>query len=85
MLTDGFQGTEWFDAAGPAVLVLRVPGGSFTAEEKGRPNPQAVFGAVSVVTDPSGQVLLGCSTRGRWELPGVHSSKVVPYGAGVVP
>ena len=70
LVTSGFAEVERFDAAGLAVLMLREPGGSFTAEEKGRPEPQAVFGAAVVVTDPSGRVLLGRSTRGMWELPG---------------
>ncbi|WP_406840750.1 methyltransferase, FxLD system [Streptomyces sp. AHU1] len=69
-LTDGFERVEQFDAAGLAVLLLRGPTGSFSAEEKGRPEPQAVFGAAVVVTDAFGRVLLGRSTRGMWELPG---------------
>ncbi|MET9805498.1 methyltransferase, FxLD system [Streptomyces halstedii] len=69
-LTDGFEHVEQFDAEGMAVLVLRGPAGSFSAEEKLRPEPQAVFGAAVVVTDPFGRVLLGRSTRGMWELPG---------------
>ncbi|QNA72059.1 methyltransferase, FxLD system [Streptomyces sp. So13.3] len=69
-LTDGFNETERFDAEGLAVLVLRGRGGSFSAEEKSRPDPQAVFGAAMVVTDAFGRVLLGRSTRGMWELPG---------------
>jgi len=71
-LTDGFDNVERFDAEGLAVLVLRGQGLSFTAEEKRRPEPQAVFGAAVVVTDACGRVLLGRSTRGMWELPGVH-------------
>ncbi|MFF7186481.1 methyltransferase, FxLD system [Streptomyces sp. NPDC008222] len=68
-LADGFREAARFDAAGLALLVLRGPGGSFTTEEKRRPDPQAVFGAAVVVTDPSGRVLLGRSVRGMWELP----------------
>ncbi|MFI8952710.1 methyltransferase, FxLD system [Streptomyces sp. NPDC053750] len=71
-LTDGFEDVEQFDAEGLAVLVLRGPAGSFSAEEKLRPEPQAVFGAAVVVTDTFGRVLLGRSTRGMWELPGGH-------------
>ncbi|MGW4271069.1 bifunctional class I SAM-dependent methyltransferase/NUDIX hydrolase [Streptomyces seoulensis] len=71
-LTDGFEHVEQFDAEGLAVLVLRGPAGSFSTEERGRPEPQAVFGAAAVVTDMFGRVLLGRSTRGMWELPGGH-------------
>ncbi|MER5549765.1 methyltransferase, FxLD system [Streptomyces sp. NPDC002589] len=69
-LTDGFEHVEQFDAEGLAVLLLRGPAASFSAEEKGRPEPQAVFGAAVVVTDTFGRVLLCRSTRGMWELPG---------------
>lgn len=70
LLREGFAQVERFDAAGLAVLVLHHPSGSYTAVEKGRPEPQAVFGAAVVLTDPSGRVLLGRSTQGMWELPG---------------
>ncbi|WP_331735579.1 methyltransferase, FxLD system (plasmid) [Streptomyces sp. NBC_01166] len=70
LLMEGFEEARRFDAAGMAVLMLRKPGGSFTAAEKGRPEPQAVVGAAAVVTDTSGRVLLGRSARGMWELPG---------------
>ncbi|MET7642471.1 methyltransferase, FxLD system [Streptomyces sp. NPDC005426] len=69
-LTQGFEEATRFDTEGLAVVVLRGPGGSFTALEKGRPAPQAVMGAVAVLTDGSGRVLLGRSIKGMWELPG---------------
>ncbi|MFB7852939.1 NUDIX domain-containing protein [Streptomyces sp. NPDC056053] len=69
-VTDGFEEASRFDVEGLAVLVLRGPGGSFTAVEKGWPAPQAVMGAAAVVTNAAGHVLLGRSTRGMWELPG---------------
>ncbi|WP_073736226.1 class I SAM-dependent methyltransferase [Streptomyces sp. CB02488] len=69
-ITDGFEEALRFEAEGLAVLVLRGSGGSFTAMEKGRPNPQAVAGAAAVVTDAAGRVLLGRSAKGMWELPG---------------
>ncbi|MGX1760490.1 methyltransferase, FxLD system [Streptomyces lydicus] len=50
--------------------MLRHPAGDFAAVEKGRPEPQSVVGVCAVVTDGSGRVLLGRSTRGMWELPG---------------
>jgi protein-L-isoaspartate(D-aspartate) O-methyltransferase len=68
-LGDGFASCERFDAEQLAVLVLRGPR-SFCLEEKGRPEPQAVFGVGVVVTDGSGRLLLGRSVRGLWELPG---------------
>jgi hypothetical protein len=81
-LTDGFEHVEQFDAEGLAVLVLRGPAGSFSAEEKGRPEPQAVFGAAVVVTDAFGRVLLGRSTRDMWELTGVRAgSRGALHGA----
>ncbi|GGT65727.1 hypothetical protein GCM10010207_76010 [Streptomyces atratus] len=57
-LNDGFERVERLDAEGLAVLALRGPAESFSAEEKLRPEPQAVFGAATVVTDASGRVLL---------------------------
>lgn len=82
-LTDGFNKAERFDAEGLAVLVLRGRGGSFSAEEKLRPDPQAVFGAVVVATDASGRVLLGRSTRGMWELPAgrIETGEAAPAAA----
>jgi protein-L-isoaspartate(D-aspartate) O-methyltransferase len=68
-LTDGFTKAERFDAEGLAVLLLRRAEGAFSAKEKLRPDPQAVFGAAVVVTDSFGRVLLGRSKRGMWELP----------------
>ncbi|OKK22854.1 methyltransferase [Streptomyces sp. CB00455] len=82
-LTDGFDHVEQFDVEGLAVLALRGPAGSFSAEEKLRPEPQAVFGAAVVVTDTFGRVLLGRSTRGMWELPGgrVETGEAAPAAA----
>ncbi|MFD0623103.1 NUDIX domain-containing protein [Streptomyces sanglieri] len=82
-LTDGFENVERFDAAGLAVLVLRGTGGSFSAQEKLRPAPQAVLGAAVVVTDAYGRVLLGRSTRGMWELPGgrIETGEAAPAAA----
>ncbi|MET8114808.1 methyltransferase, FxLD system [Streptomyces prasinus] len=82
-LADGFVTCERFDAKGLAVLFLRGPGGSFSAREKPRPEPQAVFGAAVVVTDASGRVLLGRSTRNMWELPGgrIETGEAAPAAA----
>ncbi|MFF5157871.1 hypothetical protein ACFY3N_16720 [Streptomyces sp. NPDC000348] len=69
-LSDGFAACERFDAEGLAVLVLRGPGGSFGAEEKQWPEPQAVFGAAAVVTwEPPG---------GRIEQGGAAPAAAVP-------
>lgn len=69
LLAEGFDTVARFDAEGLAVLVLRGPAGEVSVVERGRPVPQAVFGASAIVTDGEGQVLLGRSTRGMWELP----------------
>lgn len=75
-LTDGFRHTERFDTHDFAVLVLHRPDGTFSIEEKLRPDPQAVFGAAGVtvtdtVTDTFGRVVpLGCWSQGTWEPPG---------------
>ncbi|MEV5432725.1 hypothetical protein [Streptomyces sp. NPDC052701] len=39
-LMDGFWRTERFDAQGLAVLLLGGPEGTFTAKEKGHPEPR---------------------------------------------
>ncbi|GLW18048.1 hypothetical protein Stsp01_47910 [Streptomyces sp. NBRC 13847] len=70
LLTEGWSQVERFDAEGLAVLVLRGPKSAYAAVEKGRPEPQSVVGVCAVVTDDSGRVLLGRSTRNMWELPG---------------
>ncbi|MFS4104051.1 methyltransferase, FxLD system [Streptomyces sp. PD-S100-1] len=82
-LTGGLEHVERFDAENLAVLVLRGPAGSFSVQEKGRPEPQAVFGAAVVVTDAFGRVLLGCSTQGMWEVPGgrIETGEAVPAAA----
>ncbi|MEV4976445.1 methyltransferase, FxLD system [Streptomyces scopuliridis] len=82
-LTDGFERVGRFDAGGLAVLALRGPAGLFSAEEKLRPEPQAVFGAAVVVTDAFGRVLLGRSTQGMWELPGgrIETGEAAPAAA----
>ncbi|NMO32307.1 methyltransferase domain-containing protein [Streptomyces sp. GMY01] len=82
-LTGGFEHVERFDAENLAVLVLRGPAGSFSVQEKGRPEPQAVSGAAVVVTDAFGRVLLGCSTQGMWEVPGgrIETGEAVPAAA----
>jgi protein-L-isoaspartate(D-aspartate) O-methyltransferase len=82
-LADGFNKAERFDAKGLAMLTLRGGDGSFSAEEKLRPDPQAVFGTAVVATDRAGSVLLGRSTRGMWELPGgrIETGESAPAAA----
>lgn len=71
VLTEGWKQAEQLDAEGLAVLVLRGPCPTpTTAVEKGRPDGHALTGALAVVTDKAGRVLLARSTRGMWELPG---------------
>jgi len=84
LLAEGWSQVERLDAKGLAVLVLRHPARDFTAVEKGRPEPQSVVGVCAVVTDGSGCVLLGRSTRGMWELPGGarRGGRVLPGGSG---
>src|ERR1044072_393612 len=73
-------------AVGPPEPVGRPPVRTAGAVEKGRPTPQAVFGACAVVTDAARRVLLGRSTRGMWELPGgrIEAGRAVhaPGGRG---
>lgn len=73
VLAEGWEQAERYNADGLAFVVLRGPGRHpSTVVEKNRPNPQAVFGTCTVLTDDAGRVLLGRSTRGMWELPGGH-------------
>ncbi|SFC62739.1 methyltransferase, FxLD system [Streptomyces aidingensis] len=54
-----------------AVLILREPASDpVRAVEKDRPAPHALTGALAVVTDAHGRLLLGWSARGTWEMPG---------------
>ncbi|MFG2483393.1 methyltransferase, FxLD system [Streptomyces virginiae] len=71
LLTAGWKQATRLEADEFAVLVLRGPcHGDTTAVEKGQPTGHALIGALAVVTDEAGRVLLGRSTRGMWELPG---------------
>ncbi|MFJ4697199.1 NUDIX domain-containing protein [Streptomyces sp. NPDC088768] len=71
VLAEGFEECERYDVDGLAALVLRRPGGSYSAAEMARkPVAQAILGAGVVVTDPNGRLLLGRSVQGMWSLPG---------------
>ncbi|WP_328584963.1 bifunctional class I SAM-dependent methyltransferase/NUDIX hydrolase [Streptomyces sp. NBC_00370] len=82
-LTDGLEQVGRFEASDLALLVLRGPVGPLRTKEKQRPEPQAVFGAAAVVTDPSGRVLLGRSILGMWELPAgrIETGEAAPAAA----
>jgi protein-L-isoaspartate(D-aspartate) O-methyltransferase len=70
-------GADWetvdrLEADQLAVLVLRGPchTGTRAVERQRPPAGPAVTGALAVVTDEAGRILLGRSRRGMWELPG---------------
>lgn len=75
VLTEGWETVERLDADQLAVLVLRGPCHAGTrAAEKRPPTGHALTGALAVVTDEAGRVLLGRSARGMWEMAGGKSS-----------
>ncbi|MER6447221.1 methyltransferase, FxLD system [Streptomyces venezuelae] len=81
----GWEQTGRLDADGLAVLVLRGPRhADTTAVEKRPPTGHALTGALAVVTDPAGRVLLGRSARGMWELPGGKTSGSEDFAAAAV-
>ncbi|MER8084238.1 methyltransferase, FxLD system [Streptomyces sp. NPDC087532] len=85
LLTAGWKQAERLEADGLAVLVLRGPGhAGTTAVEKRPPTGHALTGALAVVTDEAGRVLLGRSTRGMWELPGGKTSGSEDFASAAV-
>ncbi|GAB2735305.1 methyltransferase, FxLD system [Kitasatospora kifunensis] len=75
LLSAGWEEAQRLAADDLAVLVLRGPCHTDTkAVEKRPPTGHALTGAVAVVTDDSGRVLLGRSRRGMWELPAGKTS-----------
>ncbi|MFI9788610.1 methyltransferase, FxLD system [Kitasatospora sp. NPDC051984] len=82
-LTSGWTDVQRVNAGNLAVLVLRGPCRDTVATERSTPatGNVAVAGALAVVTNSRGQVLLGWSTRGMWELPG-GKIDTVEDGAG---
>ncbi|MFD6967120.1 methyltransferase [Streptomyces sp. NPDC059949] len=85
LLTACWEQVERLDAGGLAVLVLRGPcHADTTAVEKRPPTGHALTGALAVVTDAAGRVLLGRSTRGMWELPGGKTSGSEDFAAAAV-
>ncbi|MFD0396100.1 NUDIX domain-containing protein [Streptomyces nogalater] len=76
---------ERLDADGLAFLVLRDPCHTATrAVEKGPTTGHALTGALAVVTDVAGRVLLGRSRRGMLELPGGKSDGPEDFAAAAV-
>ncbi|MFG3589452.1 NUDIX domain-containing protein [Streptomyces sp. NPDC047990] len=70
-LTCGWSSVQRFAAGDLAALVLRGPCAGTVATERSVPaTGYAVAGALTVVTDAQGRVLLGWSKRGMWEIPG---------------
>ncbi|MET9778823.1 methyltransferase, FxLD system [Streptomyces sp. NPDC006367] len=71
VLAAGWETVERLDADGLAVLVLRGPCHTGTRAVEKRPTTaHALTGALAVVTDDAGRVLLGRSRDGMLELPG---------------
>ncbi|MFF2144634.1 methyltransferase, FxLD system [Kitasatospora sp. NPDC058190] len=75
LLITGWEETRRLAADDLAVLVLHGPCHTDTrAVEKCPPTGHALTGAVVVVTDDAGRVLLGRSRRNMWELPAGKTS-----------
>ncbi|WP_079080649.1 methyltransferase, FxLD system [Streptomyces ardesiacus] len=71
VLATGWETVERLEADGLAFLVLRGPGHTGTRAVEKRPTTgHALTGALAVVTDDAGRVLLGRSRQGMLELPG---------------
>ena len=86
LLTEGWETVERLEADQLAVLVLRGPchTGTRAVERKRPPTGLAVAGALAVVTDEAGRVLLGRSRRSMWELPGGKSAGSESFEAAAV-
>lgn len=80
LLTAGWKETRRLAADDLAVLVLRGPCHIDTrAVEKGPTTGHALTGAVVVVTDDAGRVLLGHSRGNMWELPAGKTTGVESF------
>ncbi|MFB7252610.1 methyltransferase, FxLD system [Streptomyces nojiriensis] len=85
LLGAGWAMVERLDADGLAFLVLRGPCHADTrAVEKRPPTSHALTGALAVVTDDAGRVLLGRSRRGMLELPGGKTAGPEDFAAAAV-
>ncbi|MFJ4125991.1 methyltransferase, FxLD system [[Kitasatospora] papulosa] len=70
-LTCGWTSVQRIAVGDSAALVLHGPCADTVATERSVPaTGYAVAGALTVVTDEHGRVLLGWSKRGMWEIPG---------------
>ncbi|MGW4890700.1 methyltransferase, FxLD system [Kitasatospora sp. NPDC004240] len=84
-LTCGWQSVQRLAAGDLAVLVLRDPrADTVEVERQLPPTGPAAIGAVAVVTDRSGRVLLGYSRDGMWELPGGKTAGGESFEAAAV-
>ncbi|MGW2203181.1 methyltransferase, FxLD system [Streptomyces sp. NPDC001774] len=85
LLGAGWKTVERLDADGLAFLVLRGPCYLDTrAVEKEPTTGHALSGALAVVTDDAGRVLLGRSRRGMLELPGGKTTGREDFAAAAV-
>ncbi|MFD7861354.1 methyltransferase, FxLD system [Streptomyces sp. NPDC059783] len=85
LLGEGWETVERLDADGLAFLVLRGPRHTGTRAVEKRPTTgHALTGALAVVTDDAGRVLLGRSTRGMLELPGGKTTGPEDFAAAAV-
>ncbi|MGW2016824.1 methyltransferase, FxLD system [Streptomyces sp. NPDC001927] len=85
LLGAGWETVERLDADGLAFLVLRGPCHVDTrAVEKRLTAGHALTGALAVVTDDAGRVLLGRSRRGMLELPGGKTAGPEDFAAAAV-
>jgi protein-L-isoaspartate(D-aspartate) O-methyltransferase len=86
LLTAGWKQVVRLEADELTVLVLRGSCHRDTAavERRQPPTGHAVTGALAVVTDEAGRVLLGRSRRGMWELPGGKTSGPEDFAAAAV-
>ncbi|MEU5662090.1 methyltransferase, FxLD system [Streptomyces longwoodensis] len=85
LLGEGWETVERLDADGLAFLVLRGPCPRRTRAIEKRPTTgHALTGALAVVTDHAGRVLLGRSTRGMLELPGGKTTGPEGFAAAAV-
>ncbi|MEU5159644.1 methyltransferase, FxLD system [Streptomyces sp. NPDC020875] len=85
LLAGDWETAERLDADGLTLLILRGHRPPATrAVEKGTPAGHALIGALAVVTDDAGRVLLGRSAQGMLELPGGKSAGAEDLAAAAV-
>lgn len=85
LLGAGWESVERLDADGLAFLVLRGPCHHDTRAVEKRPTTgHALTGALAVVTDDAGRLLLGRSKRGMLELPGGKTTGPEDFAAAAV-